>query len=269
VTEYPNQPRQQGRWPAQPPEYSAPDNRASSRGAPGYAPPPVGRRRGHRARNVLIAVLVLIVILLVAADRIAVAYAQNAIATKIQQQAQLSTKPSVTIEGFPFLTQVAARDLRQVDISASNVREESLTISQINATATGVHVNSSFNQVTVDEINGNALITFANIASALPAPLSTATITADPSAGPNGVNVDLGSGFATITGQVTLTSPTKVDLHIDKVGGLAGLLGGQINQTDYPISIPALPVGLTVDKVSVTSQGVVLYAAAHDTSLSQ
>ena len=213
--------------------------------------------------------LVLIVVLLVAADRIAVTYAQNAIATKVQQQAQLSTKPSVTIEGFPFLTQVAARDLRQVDISASNVREESLTISQINATATGVHVNSSFNQVTVDQINGNALITFANVASALPAPLSTATITADPSAGPNGVNVNLGGGFATITGQVTLTSPTRVDLHIDKVGGVAGLLGGQINQTDYPITIPALPLGLTVDKVSVTSQGVVLYATAHDTSLSQ
>jgi hypothetical protein len=219
---------------------------------------------------VLITLLVLIVALLVAADRIAVTYAQNAIATKIQQQASLSAKPSVTIEGFPFLTQVATRDLRQVDISATNVRESNLTISRINATATGVHVNSSFNQVTIDQVNGNALITFANIAAALPAPLNTATITADPSAGPNGVNVNLGGGIATITGQVTLTSPTQVHLHVDKVGGLAGLLGGGgLIQTDYPLNIPTLPAGLTVDRIAVTSQGVVLYAAAHDTSLSQ
>ncbi|MCW2930622.1 MAG: hypothetical protein JWM19_1584 [Actinomycetia bacterium] len=263
MTEYPDQPRQQGRWPTQPAQYNA-----GTRSNPEYPPPPVRRRRRHRARNVLIGLLVLIVVLLVAADRIGVAYAQNAIATKIQQQAKLSAKPSVTIEGFPFLTQVAARDLRQVDISATNVREDNVTISQINATATGVHVNSSFNHVTVDQINGDAVITFANIAAALPAPLSTATITADPSAGPNGVNVDLGGGLATLTGQVTLTSPTQVNLHIANVGGLAGLLGGVI-QHDYSFNIPTLPAGLTVDKISVNNQGIVLSAAAHDTSLSQ
>ena len=264
MTEYPNQSRQPGGWPEQPPQHGEDTYSASA-----YAPPPARRRRGHRARNVIIIVLVLIVALFVAADRIAVSYAQNAIATKIQQQASLSAKPSVTIEGFPFLTQVAARDLRQVNISATNVRENNLTISRINATATGVHVNSSFNQVTIDQINGSALITFANIAAALPAPLNTATITADPSAGPNGVNVNLGGGLATITGQVTLTSPTQVHLHVNNVGGLAGLLGGQLIQPDYPLNIPTLPAGLTVDRVSVTSQGVVLYAAAHDTSLSQ
>jgi hypothetical protein len=214
-------------------------------------------------------VLVLIVALLVAADRIAVSYAQNAIATKIQQQASLSAKPSVTIEGFPFLTQVAARDLNKVDISTSDVREGTLNISRVSATATGVHVNSSLNQVTIDQISGSALITFADIAAALPAPLNTATFTADPSAGPNGVNVDLGHGLATITGQVTLTSPTQIHLHIDSIGGLAGLLGGQLVQKDYTLSIPTLPAGLQVDKVSVTSQGVVLYAAAHNMSLSQ
>jgi hypothetical protein len=218
---------------------------------------------------VLITVVVLIVALLVAADRIALAYAQNTIAAKIQQQASLPGKPSVTIEGFPFLTQVAARDLNKVDISATNVREGTLTISQVNATATGVRVNSSFSQATINKISGSALITFAEISAALPAPLDTATITADPSAGPNGVNMNLGAGLATVTGQVTLTSPTQANLHIDNIGGLAGLLGGQFVQSDYTLSIPTLPVGLTVDRVSVTGQGLVLYATAHNTSLSQ
>jgi hypothetical protein len=248
VTDYFDQQRVQGGWPTQPPR----------------------RRRRHRARNTIIVVVLLLVALLIAGDRISLAYAQNAIATKIQQQAMLTAKPSVTIEGFPFLTQVAARDLKQVDISATDVRANNLTVSQVNATATGVHVNPGFNQVTIDQITGDAMVTFANITAALPAPLNTATITADPAAGPGGVNVNLGGGLlATITGQVTLTSPTQVHLHIDKVGGLAGLFGGALIQSDYFLAIPALPGGLTVDRISVTSQGVTLYAAAHNTSLSQ
>ena len=83
------------------------------------------------------------------------------------------------------------------------------------------------------------------------------------------MTVSLGGGLATLTGQVTLTSPTQVDLHISNIGGLAGLLGGAIIQHDYPLPIPTLPAGLKVTTISVTGQGLVLYAAAQDTSLSQ
>ena len=75
-------------------------------------------KRRHRGRRWLIALIVLILVL-VAIDFGAKAFAENAIATKIDSSG-LGTKPSVDIEGFPFLTQVASRDLSQIDINASN-----------------------------------------------------------------------------------------------------------------------------------------------------
>jgi LmeA-like phospholipid-binding len=216
---------------------------------------------------VIVTLVILIVALFVAADRIAVAYAQNMIASKIQSQANLSVKPSVTIEGFPFLTQIAAHDLTKVDISASNVVENRVTISSIKATAAGVHLNSGFDGATIDQINGTALITYQSLESVIGIP--GATIAPAPAAGPNGITISedpLGSATAT----VTLTSPTTITVHVTSLNGLASLLAGPFGQSSsYVLTIPTLPVGLMVTSVSVASQGVMLQAAAHNTSLSQ
>jgi hypothetical protein len=212
-------------------------------------------------------VLILLVALLVAADRIAVAYAQNMIASKIQSQAGLSSKPSVSIKGFPFLTQVAAHDVRQVDISAANVTEAKVTISSISATATGVHLNSSFNGATIDQIKGTALITYSSLENVLQIP--GATVASDPSAGANAVTISEGS-LASATGHIVLTGPNRVTVQVNSLGGLAGLLSGAFgSSSSYNLTIPALPVGLKVTGLSMTSQGIVLQASAHNTSLSQ
>jgi hypothetical protein len=265
VSDYPNQSRSQGGWPTQPPQYGAPGRPAYQQSYPQIAPP--RRRRGRRVAAVLITLVILLVALFVAADRILVAYAQNMIASKIQSQAGLSAKPSVSIKGFPFLTQVAAHDIRQVDISAANVTEAKVTISSITATATGVHLNSSFNGGTIDQINGTALITYSSLENVLQIP--GATITPDPKGGANAVTIGEGS-LASATGHIVLTGPSRVTVQVDSLGGLAGLLGGAFgSSSSYNLTIPTLPVGLKVTGLSTTSQGVELQASAHDTSLSQ
>jgi hypothetical protein len=268
VSDYPNQSRSQGGWPTQPPQSSPPGRQAYAQAYP-QAAPPRRRRRGRRAATVLIIVLVLLVALFVAADRILAAYTQNMIASTIQTQADLSAKPSVTIKGFPFLTQVAARDVRQVDISATNVTaaKTKVTISSLTATATGVHINSSFNGATIDQINGSVLITYSALENVLQIP--GATIAADPSGGANAVTIGEGS-LASATGHVTLTSANRVTVQLDSLGGLAGLLSGAFgSSSSYNLTIPALPIGLKVTGLSTTSQGVVLRASAHDTTLSK
>jgi hypothetical protein len=216
---------------------------------------------------VLITVLVLLVALFVAADRIAVAYAQNLIAGKIQSQADLSAKPSVTIKGFPFLTQVLARDVGQVDISASNVSEDKVTISSITATATGVHISSGFNGATIDQINGSALMTYATLEKVLGIP--GATISPDPAGGANAVTISEGS-LASASGKVVLTGPNEVTVQVNGLGGLASILSGVFgSSSSYNLTIPQLPVGLKVTSLSATAQGVELQASAHDTSFSQ
>jgi hypothetical protein len=278
VSDYPNQQRHNGGWPAQPPLQRNHEHAGRQRMAAGYQAGPSGegpvqrarpprRRRGRRAGGVLLVLAIVIAALFVAADRITVSYAQTKIAAKIQDQAGLSARPSVTIEGFPFLTQLAARDIRKVDISARNVAENRVTISSVTATATGVHLSSGFGGATIGQINGTALISYASLRDVLGVP--GATIAPDPAAGPNGIAISE-RPLGAVTGRVTLLSPTQVSVRLNSLGGLAGLLSRVLGtRQSYLLNIPALPVGLRVTSVTVAGQGMVLTAAAHDTTLSQ
>jgi hypothetical protein len=252
MSDYPQQPRPRGGWPAQPPPYSGGDH---------YPPP--RRRRGRGVGATLLILLVLLVAAAVVGDRIAKSYAQDKIAQQVQAQAALAAKPAVSIEGFPFLTQLAAHNLRKVDITARNVREGRISISSVNATASGIHLTSGFNGATIDQVNGTALITFASLEAATGT--KGVTLAADPGGGPGSVSVS--AGPLTTKAKVTLTSPTEVAVQVESFSGPLGSLIGQL--PGYVIRIPALPAGLKVNSVSVTSQGVVLTAAGQHTTLSQ
>ena len=89
--------------------------------------------------------MVVLLAILIGVDFAAKSYAEGQMASQIQQQG-FPQKPDVTIEGFPFLTQVIGHDLQNVKLSSTDVKEGPLTISSINATMTGVHLNSSFNR---------------------------------------------------------------------------------------------------------------------------
>ena len=301
MTEYPKQPPAQDGWPSQPPRYTASrDGQAgygqsgyqqNEYGQSGYGQPGLGqtsygqpgydqedgagyrqdgygqraprRRRRRRGWIALLVTLIVLAVLFVIGDQIAKAYAQNMIASKLESSSGLSTKPSVTIEGFPFLTQVAAHDIRTIDISAGNVQADKVDITSIKATATGVHLNSSFNGATIDQISGTALISFASLVNAAGA--RGVTVTADPAGGPNAANVNLGP--LTATAKITQTGPSQITVTIQSLDGISGSLLGQLS--DYTINVPKLPAGLQVQGVSVTSQGITIKAAAQNTTLSQ
>src|SRR5689334_13200956 len=90
----------------------------ASQGFPAAQGPPARVRR-RRRRWPWITLLV-IVLVLVGGDRAAKAYAENQMASQVQSSLALSGKPNVTIQGFPFLTQVASRTFKTVDVNASN-----------------------------------------------------------------------------------------------------------------------------------------------------
>jgi hypothetical protein len=224
------------------------------------------RRRRHPFVWLTV-VLVLLLIILGIGDQVFRVYAQNQAAQQIQQQSGLSAKPSVRIEGWPFLTQVLAHDLKAVDISATNVTADSGKLPfDITAKATGVHFNSSFNSATVDHINGQAALPFSSVATLVPGGSAT-TITADPADGPNAVKVDLGVA-GSVTGTVKLTSPSKIAITLNSARGLAALFG-QLSGNAITIVIPHLPAGLVVKSVTVTGQGIVATASASNTTLTK
>ncbi|HEX7164711.1 MAG TPA: DUF2993 domain-containing protein [Trebonia sp.] len=240
----------------------------------GQQPGRPSRRRRRRRPLVWLAVaVVLILIILVIGDQIAKAYAQNRIAQQIQTSAQVSAKPSVGIEGWPFLTQVAAHDLKAIDFSANNITTAGgkLPVS-VTAKATGVHPDSSFKSATIDHINGQVTITYqaldSYLGNAIGIPgLDAIKFSPDPADGPNAITAD--AGIASVKAKVLKTAPNQITVRFGSLGGIASLLGGAGTIPDQVIDIPKLPVGLVVGTPTATSQGVVIPASARNTTLSQ
>jgi hypothetical protein len=235
-------------------------------------PPPRRRRRRHPLAWLLVVLVVLLVIAGVG-DQIAKSYAQNDIAKQVQS-AGLSAKPSVNIEGWPFLTQIAAHNVKTIDISGNNVTASGSKIPfNFTAKATGVHLNSSFNGATIDHINGQVTITYQSLDSFLGksigiSGLSAISISPNPAKGPNALTANA-SGLASVDATVTKTAANQITIKFGKLGGLASLLGGAASIPDQVIDIPKLPLGLVVGSPEVTSQGVVIPASASNTTLTQ
>jgi LmeA-like phospholipid-binding len=223
------------------------------------------RRRRRRWPIVTLIVVILLVILAVAADRVACAVAENKMASQIEN-AGFPAKPHVTIDGFPFLTQLAKKDFNDVVISASNVTEGPLQIASVNATLHGMHLIDGFTGARIDTINGTALITFDALASAGGVPQG---ITLTPGSSPDQINanIDILGYNTSVTAQLSRVSADQFNVRITSAGGVpTSLLGNLVN---FTTTVPKLPAGMSIQSVSVTQQGVVITITGQNTTLSQ
>ena len=220
------------------------------------------RRRGRRGRRWIIA-LVVVIAVLVALDFAARAAAESVMASKIEQQG-LQHKPGVSIDGFPFLTQVASRDFQQVNLTAADQTEGPVTITSINATARNIKLNSyAFSSGTIASLSGTALISFSSLGNTLTqevGPLGTLLNGAGlklTAAGPDEVKATLNLLVTTgsATWRVSRQSGDRLNIRLVSSSGLPSSLLGSIQ--DITLQIPKLPLGLTIDSVQVTTAGVV------------
>ena len=227
--------------------------------AQGYQGPPARTRR-RRRRWPWITVLVL-------GDRAANAYTEDRMASQIQSSLALSGKPHVTIQGFPFLTQLAARTFKTVNVNASNETAGpggQLDIASLTATLHGMHIHGT-NSATVDQFTASALVTFTALAQAGGIPQGI-TLSAD---GPNQIKatVDILGFSSDATVKVTQVGGDKINVKVTDFGGLpSDVLGNLVN---FNISIPKLPAGVTIKNISITQQGLKITAAGTNTTLSQ
>lgn len=217
---------------------------------------------GRRVRRYVIALLI-VVVLLVALDFAARLVAENVMASKIEHQG-LQHKPDVSIDGFPFLTQVASRDFRQVNLTAANQTEGPVTITSINATARDIKLNSyAFSSGTIGSLSGTAVISFSSLGNALTqqvGPLGSLLNGAGlnlTAAGPHEVKASLNvlvvSGSA--TWRVSRLSGNRLNIRLVSSSGLPSSLLSSIQ--DITLQIPKLPLGLSIDSVQVSPDGVV------------
>jgi hypothetical protein len=233
-----------------------------------------GRSRGEASRRsgclrTFFVVLVVLVILLVVADFIAKSLAQSKLASEIQQHG-FPKKPSVSIEGFPFLTQVISRDINQVKISSQNIPEGPVDISRVSAVMKDIHLNSGFTSGTVTQVAGSVLVTFPSLARTLNSQIgplgalvgsSGLTLSAASSDEVKAtLNLLIASGSA--TWRISRISGQEFNAKLVGSSGVPSSLLGSISS--FNIKIPQLPLGMKIDSVHITPAGVVGLISGHN-----
>lgn len=219
------------------------------------------RSRPRRRLTIFLIILVVLLGLLVAADFGAKAVAENEVATQIQKQG-ISQKPSVSIAGFPFLTQVISRDVNSMQISWHDLQEGPVTFKSINAVLNGVHINSSFNGATVSQLTGTAVITFGALSDAVSSQvgalgaLGGAGLTLT-DAGPDEIkaSLDLVITSASATWRVSRLSGNRISIQLVDSNGLPSQLLDSVRNITIPLS--GIPLHLQVQRVRITPNGVV------------
>ena len=204
------------------------------------------------------AVVVALLAALLIADRVAVIHAQGRIAAHLGDRG-FPARPQVTIAGFPFLTQLAARRLKKVVISTADKKLGPVEVKRLDVTLHGIRGRPGCNGRTASRLSGTALVGFAGLAGTGGTP--GLTVRAD---GPDRVKItaSLGLVTGTVTARVTQAGPGGIRIAVICAGGIPVAALGLLPA--LALSLPALPLAMTIQGVSVTSQGVQLHLAGHN-----
>lgn len=236
-----------------------------------YQPP----KRSSRGRKLTIWI-VCIVVLLVLLDFGAKAVAESLAASEIQKQG-FPAKPSVSIAGFPFLTQVATRDFHSVTISASDIPEGPIKITSMTVTTHDIKINSSFKGGTTGPLNGTVVISLGEIGGFLGA---AGPLTQFLGGGSNGglkvvavgnselkASLNLVGGIVngSATWKVVSVPPNQIELRLVSSSGLPSNFLSAANNIKIPLN--SLPAGLRLTgKLSSSAGGIVAHVSANSLS---
>jgi len=218
--------------------------------------------------------LLVLVALLVGADRVAEHVAAGVLADRLQTE--LGSRPTVEIDGFPFLTQAVGGSYQRLRVSAPVVRREGLSLRDFSATLTGVHValgdalGGSLSAVPVDRLDAGALVAYDDLTQLAGPGLRLA-------GDPNGVRVT--GRVAALGRQVDVSAVSSVALAGDTLvvtagrltvdgvavtGPLAAALRGRL---DLRVPLPALPYGVRLASLVAGPQGITVSGSARSVVL--
>jgi hypothetical protein len=217
----------------------------------------------------LLVVLIIGVGLLVAADRIGAVVAGREVASRVQTAYNLPSKPSVSVRGFPFLTQLASGNYHEIDVSVRSVSANGVTVDGLTARLTGVRapLNNLFGRspsgITAANVVGSGTVPFSSVRSRLP----------------RGVQLSQDGGALRLAGTVTylgVTVPVSADASLSATGsgiavtptrvsvasGSSALSSVIADRFRFVIPVTGLPLHLSLNAVTVVPGGVRVSASA-------
>ncbi|WP_369234934.1 DUF2993 domain-containing protein [Streptomyces sp. R21] len=244
-----------------------------------------------RALRITLIVVVILGGLFVIADRVAVGFAEDKAADKIRTTEGLSATPDVSIDGFPFLTQVAGGELDDVKIGiktyeaatgGTSAATAKIRIDDLSAEMHGVVFNGDYSSATANSASGTASIAYDELLKAARSepvqvgPGVTAEVVGLSDGGNGKIKVKV---EATVLGTklpqpVSVLSSVSVDgdtvkVHADSLPKLGvELAEGKIRAiTDFQQKIDQLPGGIQIDKVEAAQNGVEITVKGSDVKL--
>jgi LmeA-like phospholipid-binding len=232
--------------------------------------------RGRRWPWITAIVLVALVGLLVAADRITAALAESAVAKRIDQQPPFvdsNSKAHVSINGFPFLTQAIAGRYDDIQVTGSGLTIDKVNGVNLNAHMHGVHVplsnaiNRDVKSLPIDHVSATATVPFAEAARL------TGIEGLQLSDNHGALHVSLGVRVPTM-GDVTASADADVHLSGNRLAYQVGQI--EVNGAPVPaalsstiqqqmngaLTLPQLPYHLQVTAVRATPSGIQATARA-------
>jgi len=129
--------------------------------------------------------LAIVVGLLVAGDLVAKNFASDRMAEEIRAILQLEREPDVDVGGFPFLTQVAGRELESVTVSLDDISRRGVTLTSLSVTFHEVRfsladlLDQNARGLRVGGADGTATLDQADLDAALEAAGSPFTVSFD------------------------------------------------------------------------------------------
>jgi hypothetical protein len=218
----------------------------------------------------VVTALVILAALLVAVDRIALVVAERAAGKTIQVSQHLGRTPSVSVAGFPFLTQLVAGHFGKVTLSASDLTVgqagRTVRISTMKAVLHGVDVARDLSSVHAGTASATAEISYPDLSATLgvpvsyggPSPDGVGRVTARTSVSVAGQQVS-GSVSAEVKiegGALRFVSPV---VSVDGAGSAVvpqSVVDAFSSLFGDPVALTRLPFGLTVRSVTADGQGV-------------
>jgi hypothetical protein len=203
-----------------------------------------------RALRIVLIVVVILGGLFVAADRLAVNFAEGEAADKLKTTENLSATPDVSINGFPFLTQVAGGELDDVEVGIDSYEAaagdgENIRIDDLTAHMKGVEFSSDFGSATAASATGTATIAYDELLKAAKS---------EPTEVAPGVTARVVSLASTVA-----VKGDTVEVRTDSLPELAGfdLAEESVREiTDFQQAIDDLPGGIRLDKVEAAPDGL-------------
>jgi hypothetical protein len=222
-------------------------------------------RRKHRLRNWSIALGILLA-LFIAVDRVGVVITEGLLADKLQSSQNLTSKPSVSIGGFPFLTQLAGMDFDNVSVSADEIKRNGLVVTKLTAHLHGVKPQSGFSSAHVNQLNGTAFVNFADLNVDLQdnVPVIKGYDLAVRSDGQGGLQATVQRIPVPVSVQMSVDPATNsLVLKLTAPGGIP--LPAAVSTFKLPMT--ALPFNLRLTGVTVSDTGVSIDASSSNVTL--